>query len=131
MTNCRRSSSATKTLQHAFGILIDEASKMLIPKKYMEGHTETMMGMFDALIAWQVGSDFARAAAIGSTAGRAARDRLYDTAGAKAAEELSVLSGAVMRVQVPSGKDLNEFYQQAGENTVKEWLQNVTAGRRR
>ena len=30
------------------GILIDEASKMLIPKKYMEGHSETMMEMFDA-----------------------------------------------------------------------------------
>ncbi len=30
------------------GIIIDEASKMLIPKKYMEGHTETMMEMFDA-----------------------------------------------------------------------------------
>jgi hypothetical protein len=30
------------------GIIIDEASKMLIPKKYMEGHMETMMEMFDA-----------------------------------------------------------------------------------
>lgn len=30
------------------GILIDEASKMLLPKKYMEGHTEAMMEMFDA-----------------------------------------------------------------------------------
>ena len=30
------------------GILIDEASKLLIPKKYMEGHSETMMEMFDA-----------------------------------------------------------------------------------
>jgi len=30
------------------GIIIDEASKILIPKKYMEGHTETMMEMFDA-----------------------------------------------------------------------------------
>lgn len=30
------------------GIIIDEASKMLIPKKYMEGHTETLMEMFDA-----------------------------------------------------------------------------------
>jgi len=28
-------------------------------------------------------------------------------------------------VQVPRGKDLSEFYQQTGENTVKEWLQNV------
>lgn len=25
------------------GIIIDEASKMLIPKKYMEGHMETVM----------------------------------------------------------------------------------------
>lgn len=30
------------------GIIIDEASKMLIPKKYMEGHMETLMEMFDA-----------------------------------------------------------------------------------
>ena len=30
------------------GILIDEASKLLIPKKYMEGHSETIMEMFDA-----------------------------------------------------------------------------------
>lgn len=30
------------------GILIDEASKMLIPKKYMEGYTEALMEMFDA-----------------------------------------------------------------------------------
>ncbi|MBI1256411.1 MAG: DUF3987 domain-containing protein [Chloroflexi bacterium] len=30
------------------GIIIDEASKMLLPKKYMEGHMETMMEMFDA-----------------------------------------------------------------------------------
>jgi len=28
-------------------------------------------------------------------------------------------------VQVPSGKDLSEFYQLAGENTVKEWLQTM------
>lgn len=48
-----------------------------------------------------------------------------DEAGTKAAEELSALSGAVKCVQVPSGKDLNEFYQQAGESVVKEWLQTV------
>ncbi|MEO8392499.1 MAG: DUF3987 domain-containing protein [Chloroflexota bacterium] len=30
------------------GIIIDEASKLLISKKYMEGHTETLMELFDA-----------------------------------------------------------------------------------
>ena len=48
-----------------------------------------------------------------------------DAAGAGAAAQLAMLSGAVKSVQVPSGKDLNEFYQQTGENTVKEWLQTV------
>ena len=30
------------------GMSIDEASKILIPKKYMEGHAETLMQLFDA-----------------------------------------------------------------------------------
>ncbi len=30
------------------GLSIDEASKMLIPKKYMEGHAEALMQLFDA-----------------------------------------------------------------------------------
>ena len=48
-----------------------------------------------------------------------------DAAGAGAAARLAALFGAVKCVQVPSGKDLSEFYQQAGENVVKEWLQTV------
>jgi DNA primase len=48
-----------------------------------------------------------------------------DAAGVGAAAQLAALSGAVKCVQVPSGKDLSEFYQQTGENTVKEWLQTV------
>jgi len=48
-----------------------------------------------------------------------------DAAGAGAAAQLAALSGAVKCVQVPSGKDLNDFYQQVGENVVKEWLQKM------
>jgi DNA primase len=97
-------------------------------------------GEFDALIAWQICGDFARAAAIGSASHARIDRRWYgallgvpriivcmdaDAAGAKAAEEVSMLSRAVTCVQVPNGKDLNEFYQQTGENRVKEWLQNA------
>jgi len=97
-------------------------------------------GEFDALIAWQVGWDFARAAAIGSASHARIDRRWYgmllgvprviacmdaDAAGAGAAAQLAALSGAVKCVQVPSGKDLNEFYQQVGENAVKEWLQTM------
>lgn len=97
-------------------------------------------GEFDALIAWQVGGDFARAAAIGSASHARIDRRWYgallsvprviacmdaDPAGAGAAGQLAALSGAVKCVQVPSGKDLNEFYQQAGESAVKEWLQTM------
>ncbi|WP_350341672.1 hypothetical protein [Candidatus Flexifilum breve] len=46
-----------------------------------------------------------------------------DAAGAGASAQLAALSGAVKSVQVPSGKDLNEFYQQTGETVVKAWLQ--------
>mgnify|MGYP001366494421 CR=1 FL=1 len=97
-------------------------------------------GEFDALIAWHVGGDFARSAAIGSASHARIDRRWYgtllgvprviacmdaDEAGTGAAAQIAALSRAVKCVQVPSGKDLSEFYQQAGENTVKEWLQNV------
>lgn len=97
-------------------------------------------GEFDALIAMQVCGDFTRVAAIGSASHARIDRRWYgallgvprviacmdaDAAGADAAAQIVALSGAVKCVQVPSAKDLNEFYQQAGENTMKEWLQSV------
>jgi len=48
-----------------------------------------------------------------------------DAAGAGAAAQVAAISGAVKCVQVPSGKDLSEFYQLAGENVVREWLQTM------
>ncbi len=100
-------------------------------------------GEFDALIAWQICGDFARAAAIGSASHARIDRRWYgallgvprviacmdaDAAGAGASAQIAALSGAVKSVQVPSGKDLNEFYQQSGENVVKEWLYYVING---
>jgi len=52
-----------------------------------------------------------------------------DAAGAGAAAQLAALSGVVKYVQVPSGKDLNAFYQQTGENRLKKWLQTVISER--
>lgn len=101
-------------------------------------------GEFDALIAWQLCGDSTRAAAIGSASHARIDRRWYgtllgvprviacmdaDTAGAGASAQIAALSGSVRCVQVPSGKDLNEFYQQAGEGVVKEWLQNVISER--
>jgi DNA primase len=100
-------------------------------------------GEFDALIASQVGWDFMRAVALGSASHARIDRRWYgallgvprviacmdaDAAGAGAAAQLATLSGAVRCVQVPSGKDLTEFYQQVGEAAVREWLQDVTNG---
>jgi len=97
-------------------------------------------GEFDALTAWQAGWGIASAVAIGSASHARIDRRWYgrllvaprilacmdaDEAGAGAATQLMAISGAVRSVQVPSGKDLNEFYQQAGENAVKEWLQTM------
>ncbi len=97
-------------------------------------------GEFDALIAMQVSEDFARSAAIGSASHARIDRRWYgtllgvprviacmdaDAAGAGASAQIATISGAVKCLQVPSGKDLSEFYQQTGENTVKEWLQTM------
>lgn len=97
-------------------------------------------GEFDALIAWQVGGDFARAAAIGSASYARIDRRWYgallgvprviacmdaDAAGAGAAAQLALVSSAVKCVQVPVGKDMNEFYLQAGGNAVYTWLKQA------
>ena len=97
-------------------------------------------GEFDALIAWQICGNFARAAAIGSASHARIDRRWYgsllsvprviacmdaDAAGAEAVAHLATLSGAVKGVQVPSGKDLSKFYQSTGESKAKEWLQTV------
>lgn len=45
-----------------------------------------------------------------------------DEAGEKAAVEISIISHAVKNIQVPIGKDLNEFYRLASAPVACDWL---------
>jgi hypothetical protein len=40
----------------------------------------------------------------------------------RAAPEIEALSGAVRRVQVPVGKDVNDFYLLAGPTAIQAWI---------
>ncbi len=97
-------------------------------------------GEFDALTAWQLGWGQLSVASIGSASNQRINLRWHgklvvaprilvcmdaDEAGEKAALELATLSRAVKRVQVPLGKDMNEFYLRAGQCLVREWLKQV------
>jgi DNA primase len=94
-------------------------------------------GEFDALIARQAGVELISAAAIGSAANKRINRRWFttfvsapnilicmdaDQAGEGAAAQISSLSQAARCVQVPQGKDLNDFYLIAGSATVRGWL---------
>jgi DNA primase len=94
-------------------------------------------GEFDALISWQVGRGFVCPASIGSAANGHIDPRWYrkllaaprilarmdaDPAGERAAAAIEALSGAVRRVQVPMGKDINDYYLAAGEDALWDWL---------
>ena len=96
-------------------------------------------GEFDALTAWQVGWGGVSSASIGSASNCRINRRWYgklltaprllvcmdaDEEGEKAAVEISTLSHAVKRVQVPMGKDMNEFYRLASGQAVHDWLKS-------
>ncbi len=94
-------------------------------------------GEFDALIALQVGKGLVCPAAIGSSANKSIHPRWFrkfisaprilarmdgDGAGERAAAALEGLSGAVKRVQVTVGKDVNDFYLAEGHAAVLTWI---------
>lgn len=94
-------------------------------------------GEFDALIARQVGEGLISAAAIGSAANRRIHLHWYpkfltaqsilirmdaDQAGQGAAAQIASLSRAARCIQVPQGKDVNEFYLLAGHEVVRKWI---------
>jgi DNA primase len=98
-------------------------------------------GEFDALIAQQAGDGLIHAAAIGSASNKRVNPRWYpkfiaaprilicmdaDQAGEGAAAQLSQLSRAARCVQVPQGKDINEFYQHAGHQAVHDWIHQIS-----
>ena len=94
-------------------------------------------GEFDALIAGQVGAGLICSISIGSSANKCINARWYrkliaaprilarmdsDAAGEGAASAIEGLSGAVRRIQVPAGKDVNDFYLLAGATAVQDWI---------
>lgn len=97
-------------------------------------------GEFDALIVRQVAAGLVWATSIGSSANRRINVRWYghflasprvlarmddDKAGEGAASEIEALSGAVKRVQVPQGKDVNDYFLLAGHDAVYAWLKSL------
>ena len=94
-------------------------------------------GEFDALIAQQVGDGLISAAALGSAANKRINPRWFpkfitvprilacmdaDEAGEGVGTALASLSQAVHCVRVLVGKDVNEFYLQAGQAAVQAWI---------
>lgn len=99
-------------------------------------------GEFDALIAQQAGEGRISAVAIGSAANKRINPRWFpkfmsapsilirmddDQAGQGAAEQIAGLSQASQLIQVPQGKDVNDFYLEAGHQVVHNWI-NVLIG---
>lgn len=94
-------------------------------------------GEFDALVLWQVAHDLVRPVSIGS-AGNARIDPRWwmllnaaprvlvrmdaDAAGDQAAAHIHGLLSTARRVDVPQGKDPNEFLLAAGAQAVRDWL---------
>jgi DNA primase len=94
-------------------------------------------GEFDALIVRQVANDLVSVASIGSAANKYINTRWFpkfisaptillrmdeDKAGQGAITQISVLSQAVKCVQVPQGKDINNFFMFAGCEIVYNWI---------
>jgi len=100
-------------------------------------------GEFDALIAQQAGEGRLSAVAIGSAANKRINPRWFakfmtapqilirmdaDEAGRGAAEQIASLSRATQCVQVPQGKDVNDFYLEAGHQVTRHWITDLIGG---
>lgn len=94
-------------------------------------------GEFDALIVKQVSSELISITSIGSAANKQINPRWFpklvsvpsillrmdaDNAGWDANCQLKSLSLAAYNIQVPQGKDINEFYVQSGKDTLLDWI---------
>lgn len=99
-------------------------------------------GEFDALIVRQVAYDVVSVASIGSAANKHINPRWFsklisapdillrmdeDQAGKDAFAQISMLSQAVRYVQVPHGKDINNFFLDTGHKNTYNWI--VCSGR--
>ncbi len=97
-------------------------------------------GEFDALIVRQVANDLVSVASIGSAANKTINSRWFskiisapsillrmdeDQAGHRAISQIGKLSQAVMCVQVPHGKDVNDYYLLTSDAIVLQWINEV------
>ncbi len=97
-------------------------------------------GEFDALMAWQAAGDLISPVALASASNAQINPRWYsaligaplilarmdeDAAGSKALAKLRAISYAVRPVQVPVGKDINDFYREVGEDGFRAWVMEV------
>lgn len=95
----------------------------------------------NALIARQVGEGLLSAAVISNTENWRIHPRWYtkfltspsilirmdgDQAGQGAAAQIAHLSRVARCIQVPQGKDVNEFYMMAGHEAVRGWIEGVS-----
>ena len=100
-------------------------------------------GEFDALIARQAGIEMIASAAIGSASNKRINSRWFpkfitapsilirmdnDQAGQGASEQIAGLSQATRCIQVPQGKDVNEFYILSRHETVRNWIIELIGG---
>jgi len=100
-------------------------------------------GEFDALIAYQAGAGLISSIAIGSAANKRINPRWFpkfitapsifirmddDQAGQGASEKIAGLSQAAQCIQVPKGKDVNEYYLLSGHEIVRDWISSLIKG---
>jgi DNA primase len=97
-------------------------------------------GEFDALIVKQIAKEIMSAASIGSAANKRVNPRWFpklisapsillrmdeDNAGQGAVEQIRNLSRAVTCIQVPYGKDVNDFYRLSGREIIRNWISEL------
>lgn len=97
-------------------------------------------GEFDALIVKQVANDLISVVSIGSAANKHINPRWLpklisvpsvllrmdeDQAGQGAMVQISKISRAVKHIQVPQGKDVNDYYLLAGHLAILQWISAV------
>jgi len=100
-------------------------------------------GEFDTLIAHQAGTGLISSVAIGSATNKRINSRWFpqfitapsifirmddDQAGQGASEKIVGLSQASRTIQVPLGKDVNDFYLLVGQGIVRDWISAIIEG---
>lgn len=100
-------------------------------------------GEFDALIVYQAGIGLISSVAIGTATNKRINPHWFpkfitsprifirmdeDQAGQGTSEKIAGLSQATQCIQVPQGKDVNDFYLLSGHEIVRDWINAIIDG---